>query len=198
MATRDPRVDAYIQKARPFARPVLKRLRAVVRAGCPGVEETIKWGVPSFEYKGPMCGMAAFKEYVTFGFWKHALLTDRLPTKEGNAMSHYGKIRSLADLPSRASLISTVRAAVELSEKGLKIERKRTKKPPVKVPAYFTAALRRNARALATFNAFPPSHKREYVEYVTEAKREETRARRIETTIAYLAQGKTRNWKYER
>src|SRR4030095_2079363 len=123
MAKRDPRVDAYIGKAKPFARPVLKKLRAAVRAGCPDAEETIKWGVPAFDYKGPMCGMAAFKEYVTFGFWKHSLLSDRLPRKEGHAMSHYGKIRSLADLPSRADLIRTIRAAAELNDKGIKIER---------------------------------------------------------------------------
>jgi hypothetical protein len=196
MARKDPRVDAYILKAKPFARPVLKQLRAAVRAACPAVEETIKWGMPSFEYKGPMCGMAAFKEYVTFGFWKHSLLADRLPSKESNAMSYYGKIRSLDDVPSRASLIKTIRAAMELNDKGIKVERKRTTKPPVKTPAYFMAALRKNAKALATFEAFPPSHKREYVEWVDEAKREDTRARRLETAIEWIANGKSRNWKY--
>jgi len=198
MARKDPRVDAYIAKAKPFAQPLLKQLRAAVRAGCPSVEETIKWGVPSFEYKGPMCGMAAFKEYVTFGFWKHSLLTDRLPTKESNAMSYYGKLRTTADLPPRATLVRTIREAMELNDKGIKVARKITKKPALKVPAYFMTALRKNAKALAVFDAFPPSHQREYVEWVDEAKREETRARRLETAIDWIAKGKARNWKYER
>src|SRR4030095_7065085 len=121
MAKADPRINAYIAKAQPFARPILKHLRATVRAACPDMEETIKWGYPSFDYKGPMCGMAAFKEYVTFGFWKHSLLTDRLPSEDGNAMSYYGKIRSVEELPSRASLTKTIRAAVELNDKGIKV-----------------------------------------------------------------------------
>ena len=198
MARKDPRVDAYIAKAQPFAQPLLKQLRAAVRAACPPVEETIKWGMPSFEYQGPMCGMAAFNEYVTFGFWKHSLLTGRLPTKESNAMSYYGKLRSVADLPPRATLIRTIREAMDLNEKNIKVARKITKKPALKVPAYFTAVLRTNARALAAFQAFPPSHQREYVEWVDEAKREETRARRLETAIEWIAKGKSRNWKYER
>ena len=197
MPKKDARIDAYIEKANPFARPVLKHLRSVVHEACPDVEETVKWGHASFDYKGLMCSMAAFKEYVIFGFWKHQLLVDRLPGKGANPMSQFGKIRSVKDLPSRATLIRTVRAAMDLNDRNIKIERVRTKKPPVKVPPYFTAALRKNAKALATFTAFPPSHKREYVDWIVEAKREETRTRRMETAIKWIAQGKGRNWKYE-
>ena len=196
MPRKDARVDAYIAKAKPFAQPVLKHLRSVVHEACPEVEETIKWGHASFDYKGMLCSMAAFKEYVTFGFWKHQLLVDRLPDAK-NPMNQFGKVESVKDLPSRAALIRTVQAAMDLNEHGVKVQRVIRKKPPVKVPAYFTAALRKNAKALAAFNAFPPSHKREYVDWIVEAKREETRTRRVETAVGWIAQGKGRNWKYE-
>jgi uncharacterized protein YdeI (YjbR/CyaY-like superfamily) len=140
--------------------------------------------------------MAAFKDYVTFGFWKHQLLVDRLPHIQ-NPMSQFGKIGSVKDLPARASLVRTVKAAMDLNDQGVKVERVIRKKPSLKVPPYFTAALRKNAKALAAFNAFPPSHKREYVDWIVEAKRDETRARRMETAVEWIAQGKGRNWKYE-
>jgi hypothetical protein len=193
----DPRIDAYIGKAKPFAQPILKEIRAAVHAGCPKIEETIRWSFPSFYYKGPVCGMAAFKAHATFGFWKGSLLKRHLPKVDTNAMGHFGALKSRADLPSRATLVRLVKAAVKLNDDGVKIVRRRKPKPPLKVPTYFTAALRKNAKALAAFEAFPPSHKREYVEWIGEAKREETRAARIAQAIEWIAQGKSRNWKYE-
>jgi hypothetical protein len=198
MAKTDRRVDAYIEKAKPFAQPILRHIRACVHAGCPDVEETIKWRFPSFYYKGPLCNMAAFTTHATFGFWKHTLLADRLPRTDRRAMGQFGRLAAVSDLPGRARLVRLVKAAAKLNDDGVKVVRPRASKPRVKVPPFFMAALRKNARALATFQAFPPGHKREYVEFVTEAKRDETRARRMATTVAWLASGKSRNWKYEK
>jgi uncharacterized protein YdeI (YjbR/CyaY-like superfamily) len=194
----DARVDAYIARAKPFARPILNHIRSVVHAACPGAAETIKWGFPHFDYKGPLCGMAAFKEHATFGFWKAKLLTEHLPKVDEKAMGQFGCLKSVSDLPRRAALARLVKAAAKLNEAGVKVERHRAPKPALKVPAYFMAALRRNPTALAAFKSFPPSHRREYVEWVVEAKRDDTRARRLSQALERMAEGKARNWEYAR
>jgi hypothetical protein len=187
----DPRVDAYIQKSPEYARPILTHLRKVVHDACPDVQETIKWGVPNFEHHGILCGIAAFKSDVTFGFWKSQLLADR-------GFPELGRLRSLADLPSDAELRRTIKAAMALNEEGIQPDRpRRGKKPPIRPPAYFMAAVKKNKKALTRFQAFSPSHKREYVEWVTEAKGEDTRQRRLTQAVAWIAEGKSRNWKYQ-
>jgi len=196
--SRDPRVDAYIAKSPEFAQPILKRIREAVHAGCPDAVETIKWSVPSFEYKGPFCGMASFKKHAMFGFWKHALLKDVLPKGDHRAFGRFGHIESIDDVPSKAELVKLVRIARKLNDDGVKVPRaKKTAKPPVKTPSDLMAALRKSPRALATFEEFPPSHKREYVEWITGAKGADTRARRVAQAVEWIAQGKSRNWKYE-
>lgn len=201
MAKKDLRIDAYIAEAAPFARPILKRLRKLVHQGCPAVEETLKWGHPSFTHHGMLCGMAAFKEHCTFGFWKQALLEggEHAFPKAGEAMGSFGRIASLDDLPPDRTFVKLVEHAAALNESGVKTPRaKREAKPPVEVPAELAAALKRNAKARKTFEAFSPSHRREYVEWITEAKTEATRQRRLATTLEWLAEGKPRNWKYMR
>ena len=197
MGTNDPRVDAYIAKSADFAKPILKHLRKVVHAGCVNVEETIKWGFPHFDYKGVMCGMAGFKDHCSFGFWKAALIFGTNETvREG--MGHLGKITSISDVPDEKTLIAYVRKAGELNEKGIKAPDRsaRKKKKPLAPPAYFDAALAKNSKARKTFDDFSPSHRREYIEWITEAKRKETRQQRLATSIKWLAEGKPRNWKY--
>ena len=199
MGTKDARVDAYIERAAPFARPILKRLRKAVHAGCPEVDETIKWGMPAFEYKGPLCGMAAFKAHAVFGFWKHSLLLKgkASPAKSTErAMGSFGKMASTDDLPSDRTLVALVKRAVKLNEKGIKVVRVRKPKAPIATPPDLLSALRRNRTALQTFQAFSPSHRREYVEWIVEAKRDETRRRRIETAVEWMARGRAMNWKY--
>jgi uncharacterized protein YdeI (YjbR/CyaY-like superfamily) len=194
---KDPRIDAYIDKAAPFARPILKYLRKVVHAGCPEVEETLKWSMPHFDYKGVMCGMAAFKEHCAFGFWKGTLILENNKAEE-EAMGHFGRITSLDDLPGEKTLVGYVRKAAKLNEKGIKAPGRTQpkKKPPLQVPDYLTAALKRNSKARKTFENFSPTNQREYVEWLTEAKREETRQQRLKTAIDWMSQGKVRNWKY--
>jgi uncharacterized protein YdeI (YjbR/CyaY-like superfamily) len=198
MASKDPRIDAYIAKSADFAKPILKHLRKVVHAGCPNVEETLKWSMPHFDYKGVMCGMAAFKEHCAFGFWKSELILGRDKQEEKRGMGSFGCIKSLKDLPNEETLIGYVKQAAALNEAGIKVPGRAQpkKRAPIPVPHYFAAALKKNAKARTTFESFPPSHRREYLEWVTEAKREETRNERLAKTIKWLAEGKSRNWKY--
>jgi uncharacterized protein YdeI (YjbR/CyaY-like superfamily) len=197
MPTTDPRVDAYIAASRDFAQPILRRLRKVVHAGCPNVEETLKWGAPAFMYKGPLAGMSAFKEHCRFGLWKGSLLKDLHLSASGEMSGPFAKIRSIADLPTDQTLIKQVKEAAALNERGVKVVRPKRAVKPVVVPPYFRSALKKNKKALAAFEAFSPSHKREYVAWVTEARTEETRARRMQTTLEWLAEGKSRHWKYQ-
>ena len=194
----DPRIDAYIAKSAEFAKPILTRIRKVVHAGCPDVVEGLKWASPHFDYKGIFCGMAAFKQHCIFGFWKHKLLVQRgLIDPKDKAMGQYGRITSLDDLPSEAQLIRVVRAAAKLNDEGVKVPRApKAKKPPLRTPPYVTKALKKNAKALATFKGFSPSNQREYVEWITDAKTDGTRTRRLDTAVTWMAQGKSRNWKY--
>jgi uncharacterized protein YdeI (YjbR/CyaY-like superfamily) len=197
MGTRDPRIDAYIAKSAPFARPILEKLRELVHRGVPGVVETLKWSAPAFDHHGPLAQMAAFKAHCTFGFWKGALVTET--AKEGEAMGQFGRIGSLADLPPDQVIVEHARKAAALNEGGVKLERpQRRPKPEIPVPSDLAAALKRNAKARATFEGFSPSHRREYLEWIVEAKTSDTRARRLATTLEWLAEGKPRNWKYQR
>jgi hypothetical protein len=199
MPTLDPRVDAYIAKAPSFAQPILTRLRDAVHAGCPDVVETIKWSVPSFEYKGPLCGMASFKKHAMFGFWKHALMQDVLPGSEHRAFGRFGRLESIDDVPPKAALVKIVRVARKLNDDGVKPPRSaKSAKPPVTTPPDLMAALKRSPRALAAFKAFSPSHKREYVEWITAAKAADTRARRVAQAREWIAAGKSRNWRYQK
>lgn len=197
MGSRDPRVDAYILKSAGFAQPILRSLRETVHRTCPGVEEDIKWGFPHFMYRGMLCSMAAFKEHCAFGFWKGALVLPAERRSEA-AMGQFGRISRLADLPSRKVLAGSIRRAMQLNEKGVKPERRAPRaKPPIPVPPALTRALGRNPRAKAGFTKLSPSHQREYLEWISEGKAEATRNRRVSTAVEWLAEGKTRNWKYE-
>lgn len=200
MGKKDKRVDAYIEKAQPFAKPILKHIREMVHRGCPGVEETVKWGMPSFDYKGPFCSMASFKEHAVFGFWKASLMKDaeKMKDNQQNAMGHAGKIKNLSDLPSDKVLLGWIKEAAKLNDEGVKLPpRKKTEKKDIVVPDYFTKALSKNKNALKVFEGFSPSHKREYMEWITGAKTEETRNRRMNTALEWMAEGKGLNWKYQ-
>ena len=195
MGTRDPRVDAYIERSADFARPILKRLRETVHSAVPKAEETLKWGAPYFDYKGPLCGMAAFKRHCAFVFWKDKLVVEN-PSDE--AMGQLGRIESLDDLPPKKTLTAWLKKAVKLNEEGVKAPRSaRHPKPPVAVPADLEGALARNAKARAAFEGFSQSHRREYVEWIEDARRAETRSKRLATAIEWMAEGKPRNWKYQ-
>ena len=201
MGRKDPRVDVYIAKAEPFARPILKHLRKVVHAGCPEVEETIKWSMPHFDYKGIFVGMAAFKGHCAFGFWREASLALGGNGEESDSMGQFGRITSIADLPDEKTLISYVRKAAALKDAGVKkpaTRKARAKSTPLEVPDDLANRLKKNATARKTWEAFSTSHRREYIEWLTGAKRAETREKRLETTIEQLAEAKPLHWKYQR
>lgn len=201
--TRDPRIDAYIERAAPFAQPILIRIRELVHEACPQVEETIKWSMPTFVHAGGiLCGMAAFKQHASFGFWKHAMVVgegERADEKPRDGMGSYGKLTALDDLPTKKILLAHIRKAMKLNEDGVKVPaaRKAAPRPAPETPADLLAAFKQDKAAQATFGAFPPSCKREYIEWIVEAKREDTRAKRLAQAVEWLAEGKRRNWKYE-
>lgn len=202
MENKNKQIDEYISKSADFAKPILHHLRKLVHTACPQVAETIKWGFPHFDYKGVMCSMAAFKQHCAFGFWKAELMKDvgALKDNNRNAMGHSGKIKSLIDLPSDKILIGRIKEAMKLNEDNVKLpERKNTdKKPEIIIPDSLKKELVKYKKANNTFNNFSPSHKREYIEWINDAKTEETKNKRILTTIEWLTEGKIRNWKYEK
>ena len=199
-AKRDSRVDAYISSAPDFAKPILNHLRELVHAACPDVKETMKWSRPHFLHDGLLCGMSAFKEHCAFGFWMAEMVFGEKADEvaEKNSAGHFGRITSMADLPGDKQLLAFIKKAVELNESGAKrpVPPRPAGNRELIVPDYVTEALKKNKKALAAFEAFSYSHKKEYVEWITEAKREETRQKRIETMLTWLAEGKSRNWKY--
>jgi uncharacterized protein YdeI (YjbR/CyaY-like superfamily) len=191
MGMKDPRIDAYIAKSAGFAQPILNHLRELVHRGCPQVEETLKWSMPSFVYKGMLCQMAAFKQHATFGFWKHELVVGKTSEKEG--MGQFGRITSLKELPAEKVLLGYIHKAAALNEAGIKAPAHTRAKPgetrELAVPDYLVAALKKNKPAQVNFEKFSYSHKKEYVEWLNGAKREETRQKRLQTALAWIAEG---------
>jgi len=204
MKNTDPRIDQYILKSQEFAIPILEYLRKLVHKVCPDCQETMKWSFPHFEYKGEiLCSMASFKKHCSFGFWKEKLMTksqNLLTDKGKTAMGDFGKITSLKDLPSAKILTMCIQEAMKLNEDGIKIVKtiKRIDPKDIVIPPDFQKALNKNAKAKKAFEAFAPSHKREYIGYITEAKREETKQKRIAQSVEKLSEGKSHNYKYER
>jgi uncharacterized protein YdeI (YjbR/CyaY-like superfamily) len=202
MPTTDKRIDAYIEKKADFAKPILKHLREIVHKACPDAEETIKWGMPFFDYKGSvLCAMAAFKEHCSFTFWKAKLMKDPegiLQVAERHAMGNFDRITSLKDLPSDKTLIAYIKEAAKLNEDDIKLPpRKKAAPTELKMPVDFAAALKKNKKANTIFENFTPGKKKEYIEWITEAKTEPTKMKRIETAVEWIAEGKSRNWKYQ-
>lgn len=201
MQSNDPRIDAYIEKSADFAKPILEHIRRLVHKACPDVEETWKWSFPHFDYKGMLCSMAAFKQHATFGFWKQSLLEQSAFPAEKTAMGSFGRITSKKDLPSDKVIIGLIQQAMELNEKGIKAAKPRptaAAKTELPVPDDLVAALSKNKKARSQFDKFSYSHRKEYIQWITEAKTEPTRNKRLATTLEWLAEGKSRNWKYEK
>jgi uncharacterized protein YdeI (YjbR/CyaY-like superfamily) len=201
MPKKDERVDRYIEQSQDFAKPILLHIRELVHKACPQVEETMKWGFPHFDYKGMMCSMASFKEHCSFGFWKASLMTD--PEKlfsigDRDGMGHFGKIASLADLPSDDVMLAYIGEACKLNDDEVKLPSKPKKEQrELVVPKELLEALAKNEAAAKTFEGFPYSAKKDYTEWISDAKSDATRYKRLATTIEWLAEGKRRNWKYE-
>ncbi|HJY63426.1 MAG TPA: YdeI/OmpD-associated family protein [Ignavibacteria bacterium] len=199
MVKKDKRIDAYIAKAQPFAKPVLNHIRSLVHKACPDAEETMKWSFPHFNYKGTMmCSMASFKQHVAFGFWKASIMKDpKKMLNSSEAMGHLGRITSVKDLPADNVMIQYIKEAARLNEEGVKLPSKPVKeKKKLVIPDYLIKAISKNKEAKKTFDEFSYSNKKEYVEWITEAKTEDTRNNRLTTAVEWMAESKVRNWKY--
>ncbi|MBI5275719.1 MAG: YdeI/OmpD-associated family protein [Burkholderiales bacterium] len=197
MASTDPRIDAYIAKSADFARPILTHVRDIVHKACPEVEETIKWGMPHFMYGGRnLAHLAAFKAHCALGFWHGEVVEGGA---NASAMGQFGRIEAIKDLPSKAELAKMVRKSVALIDAGEPAKRvpKAAPKPPPEAPVDLLAALERSPTARKTYEAFSPTNQREYVEWITEAKRPETRGKRLLQAVAWMEEGKARHWKYQ-
>ena len=186
--------DEYIAHAPEYAQPILKKIRAAYRKASPKIEETIKWNLPAFEYKGVLGSMMAFKSYCSYGFWKGSLM--KTVAQAGDTPASYTKLKDVKELPSEKELVAMVREAIDLNERGVKLKRDPTPKVELAVPDYLTRALGKNKAARRTFEGFSPSNKREYVNWLTDAKTEATRDKRLKQAIEWMAEGKPRNWKY--
>lgn len=202
MKNASPEVDRYIEKAAAFAQPILRRIRKAFHAAHPEVTEAMKWGHPFFEYKGVLGNMAAFKQHVGWGFWKASLMADPRgilkPPGEHTAMGG-ARLASVDDLPPDDVLVTYVREAIRLNDENVKpVRPKKAPRPEAEMPDDLAAALAASPAARETFDGFPPSHRREYIDWITEAKQPATRARRVAQTVEWVAEGKSRNWKYER
>ena len=196
-------MDAYIARSADFAKPVLNHIRKLVHAACPDVEETLKWSMPFFMHRGILCSMAAFKNHCTFGFWKRSLIFPKgraAGNKQDEAMGQFGRISAISDLPKEKVLIGYIKRAARLNETGTNpppIPRHKPKlRKELAVPTDLMSTLRENKKALAAFENFSYSHKKEYVEWITEAKTEATRTKRLETAVEWMTEGKSRHWKY--
>ena len=196
MGKKDERVDAYIEESAEFARPILEHIRGVMHEACPDVEETIKWKFPVFMYHGIMGNMASFKEHCAFGFWKPSLILEGDEEKSEEAMGQFGRLTSVDDLPPRDTLIGYIHRAMELNEQGIQPKKKSETRPKLEMPQDFREALGEVSGALKAFGEMPPSHRREYIEWIVDAKRDATRRRRIEKAVSQVSEGKSLNWKY--
>lgn len=197
-----PKIDAYIEKSQDFAKPVLRYIRETVHEFCPDAEEAMKWSFPNFVYKGKiLCAMASFKQHCTFGFWlEKEMKTMNEITRdiEKNSMFSLGKITKIEDLPSKDLLKKAIAEAMELTDMGVTVKKTAPSKVETEVPDYFQEALKKNKDALAVFEKGSPSFRKEYINWITEAKTETTRNKRMEQSLEWLAEGKSRNWKYEK
>lgn len=196
MAVRDERIDAYIAAQADFARPILMLIRERVHAASPDVGEALKWSMPFFTYGDKnLCNMAAFKAHAAFGFWHDKVMAK---DKDGSAMGQFGKLESIADLPSEAEMASLLGQAIALIDRGVKVRAPVQKRPDLPVPPAFTAAIEADPMAGAQWSAFPVGKRRDYIEWVNDAKQEAIRDRRIAQAVEWIAEGKSRTWKYER
>jgi len=201
MGKKDKRVDGYIAKSAGFAKPILEHLRQLVHKTCPDVEETMKWGFPHFMYKGMLCSMASFKQHCAFTLWKASVMADSknlLDIVGKTSMGHFGRLTSPGDLPSDSIVAAYIKEGMRLNDEGVKppVKSRTPGKKTLKVPQDFKKALGGNKKALETFEGFSYTNKKEYVEWITEAKTDETRAKRLATSVEWLSKGKVRNWKY--
>lgn len=205
MPAKNKEIDAYIRDSAPFAKPILTHLRALVHTACPDAEEKMKWRFPHFDYKGQMmCSMAAFKQHCVFNFWKAPLMKDKVlmeNARSETAMGHLGRIQDLTDLPPDKKILAWIKEAMALNDAGKTVQRPKPSEAmhtELRDPEDLHHALTKNKKAKAAWEKASYACRKEYIQWITEAKTEPTREKRIATTVAWIAEGKGRNWKYQK
>ncbi|MBB6371529.1 YdeI/OmpD-associated family protein [Chryseobacterium shigense] len=202
MEKHNTKVDEYIEKSPDFAKPILNYLREIIHEACPDAEEAIKWKFPAFMYKGKiLCSITSFKQYCSLGFWLHGemkTLKEMETTAEESSMFSLGKLTKMEDLPSKVQLKNAIKEAMELTDMGVTMKKAAPSKVETDIPDYFQAALNKNKTAWSVFEQKSPSFRKEYINWITEAKTEATRNKRMEQSLEWIAEGKSRNWKYEK
>ena len=201
MADDSKRVDEYIKNAPDFARPIMEKIRKAFHKGCPECEEAIKWGCPYFMYKGMLGGMASFKGHVSMGFWRSKEMDDPeklfdtgTGAKASMCNAHF---HNLKEVPTQKILAEYVKRAAKLQDTEAPKKKATKKKISTRIPADLAELFKKHKKAKTVFEGFAPSHKRDYIEWITEAKRDATRQKRLKTTIEWLSEGKQRHWKYQ-
>lgn len=196
------KVDEYIEKSLDFAKPILNHLRETIHEVCPDVEEAIKWKFPTFMYKGKiLCSITSFKQYCSLGFWLHQdmkTLKELETTAEKSSMFSLGRITRMEDLLPKPQLKKAIKEAMELTDMGVTMKRAAPTKTETAIPDYFKEALQQNKQALEIFEKSSLSFRKEYINWITEAKTEATRNKRMEQALEWIEEGKGRNWKYEK
>lgn len=191
-------VDNYIAKAPEFARPICEALRKLIHKAAPELRETIKWSSPCFEGRGLICGLGAFQKHVRLFFFKGAQVPDPdgvFADGEDNASGRSAKFFSLEEIPVK-KLERLIRAAAQLDAEGKVKPPPRARRPELPMPKEFAATLKRSPKARTYFETLSPSCRREYVEWISAAKRDETRERRLAEAIEMLSEGRRRNEPY--
>ncbi|MET3034816.1 YdeI/OmpD-associated family protein [Chryseobacterium sp. NRRL B-14859] len=196
------KVDIYIEESQDFAKPILRYLREMIHEVCPDAEETLKWKFPTFMYKGKiLCSITAFKQYCSLGFWLHQemkTIREIETTAEKSSMFSLGKVTRIEDLPSQPQLKKAIKEAMELTDMGVIMKKTAPSKTEIEVPDYFQSALENQPKALEIFEKASPSFRKEYISWITEAKTEATRNKRLEQSLEWITEGKGRNWKYQK
>ena len=203
MSNFNPAFDQYIAKSADFSKPIMDHLRRIIHETCPEVTEVIKWGIPHFDYKGDMmCILAAYKHHCSFSLYKAELMTDpkiRESVKAGKRMGYMNKLKTLADLPTNKILAGYIREAMMLNENGSKKVTPKSAPPKaVKMPDYFREKLAANPKANEIFEAKSESFRKNYIVWIADAKTEDTRQKRMDQSLAWIAEGKGRFWQYEK
>ncbi|SEW41674.1 Uncharacterized conserved protein YdeI, YjbR/CyaY-like superfamily, DUF1801 family [Chryseobacterium wanjuense] len=198
----DTKVDEYIEKSPDFAKPILQYLRETIHEVCPDAEEAIKWKFPTFMYKGKiLCSITSFKQYCSMGFWLHGemkTIKELETNAEKSSMFSLGKITKMEDLPAKPLLKKAILEAMELTDMGVTMKKAVPSKTETPIPDYFKEVLQHNKKAWEVFEKGSPSFRKEYINWITEAKTEATRNKRMEQAIEWISEGKGRNWKYEK
>lgn len=189
-------ITAYIEKATPEFKEVMIALRSVLNNPNFDIKEDWKWGAPNFNNEGMICWLAHFRNHVGMNFFKGTLIKDKYNLfthyreEKGNRQLKFSDINQI--IPEQIEYY--IEEAIKLNQENIKVVKKEI---DTSLPLDLETELNNNPKAKMFFESLAPSYKRDYIEWIEEAKREATRTKRLATTMEWLSEGKKKNWKYE-